>query len=356
LTILFLRCYGSIDWTNLQKLEKPRGGIWMSATVPQTLGESTKQRSLDPLPAGIVASSVTPFAGEGKIDLQLLKPHIDWLIGEGVNGLSPLGSSGEFCALEIEDRKRVLEKAIELNNGRVALWAGTHHYSTRSTIELSKHAAAAGADALLIVPPYYMAPTAEQTMDHYRHIASAVDLPIILYLNIPLTFIDLKTDQLLALYHEGAIAAVKMSNPEPDRICQLLQEADGALRVYCGIDSVAFEGLCHGAHGWISGIPSIVPRAARALYEAIAVRGDLRAAREQWRLLSQLMRLEFSAYSSRGQGPHWFSVMKTTLNLIGPPVGDPQLPVQPMQADRLDELIGILKGLGYQVHGNAQWG
>jgi dihydrodipicolinate synthase/N-acetylneuraminate lyase len=320
-----------------------------TVTVHQTLGKSIKQGSSNPLPAGIVASSVTPFAGEGEIDLQLLKPHIDWLIAEGANGLSPLGSSGEFCALEVEERKRVLEKVIELNDGRVPLWAGTHHYSTRLTIELSKHAAAAGADALLIVPPYYMAPTAEQTMDHYRRIASAVDLPIVLYHNIPLTCVDLKTSQLLALYQEGAIAAVKMSNPEPDRICRLLQESDGALPVYCGIDSVAFEGLCHGAHGWISGIPSIVPRAARALYEAIAVRGDLHAAREQWRLLSALMRLEFSAYSGSGPGPHWFSVMKTTLNLIGPPVGDPQLPVQPMEGDRLDELIAILKGLGYKV-------
>ncbi len=320
-------------------------------TAPETLGKSTKERFLNPLPSGIVASCVTPFASEGEIDLQLLKPHIDWLIAEGANGLSPLGSSGEFCALEVDDRKRVLEKIIDLNDGRVALWAGTHHYSTRLTIELSKHAAAAGADALLIVPPYYMAPTPEQTMDHYRRIASAVDLPIILYHNIPLTCVDLRTEHLLALYQEGAIAAVKMSNPEPDRICQLLQQSGGALRVYCGIDSVAFEGLCHGAHGWISGIPTIVPRAARALYEAIAVHSDLRAAREQWRLLSQLMRLEFSAFSGRGQGPHWFSVMKTTLNLIGPPVGDPQLPVQPMQGDRLDELIGILKALGYQVPG-----
>jgi 4-hydroxy-tetrahydrodipicolinate synthase len=323
-------------------------------TVAEALEKSPKPKSSDPLPVGIVASCVTPFSREGEIDFQLLKPHIDWLIAEGANGLSPLGSSGEFCALEMEERKRVLEKVIELNDGRVPLWAGTHHYSTRSAIELSRHAAAAGADALLIVPPYYMAPTAEQTMDHYRRIASAVDLPIILYHNIPLTCVDLKTNQLLTLYREGVIAGVKMSNPEPDRICQLLQESEGALRVYCGIDSVAFEGLCHGAHGWISGIPSIVPRAARALYEAIALRGDLRAAREQWRLLSRLMRLEFSAFSGRGAGPHWFSVMKTTLNLIGPPVGDPQLPVQPMEAGRLDELIGILKGLGYEVHPTVQ--
>ena len=301
------------------------------------------------LPPGIVASSVTPFSGGGQIDYTRLKPHIDWLIGEGAAGLSPLGSSGEFSALEIDARKQLLEKVIEANDGRVSLWAGTHHYSTRSTVELSKHAEAAGADALLIVPPYYMSPTPEQTMDHFRRIAEAVSIPVVLYHNIPLTCVDLKTDQLLALFDEGAIAAVKMSNPEPDRICELLQDSRGALKVYCGIDSVAFEGLCHGAHGWISGIPSIVPRAARDLYEAIAVRGDLVSAREQWIPLAKLMRLEFSAYSQRGRGPHWFSVMKTTLNMIGPPVGDPELPVQPLEGKYHAELAEILVALGYQV-------
>ena len=73
-----------------------------TVTVPETLGKSKKLSPLDPLPAGIVASSVTPFTGEGEMDFQLLKPHIDWLIAEGANGLSPLGSSGEFCALEID--------------------------------------------------------------------------------------------------------------------------------------------------------------------------------------------------------------------------------------------------------------
>ena len=293
---------------------------------------------------------MTPFAKDGSLQIDRLKPHIDWLIGEGVAGLSPLGSSGEFTALEIDQRKRLLEEVIRLNDGRVSLWAGTHHYSTRATVDLSRHAAAAGADALLIVPPYYMAPTAEQTMDHYRRIAEAVDIPVILYHNVPLTCVDLKTDQLLTLFKEGAIAAVKMSNPEPDRICELLQETGGALRVYCGIDSVAFEGLCHGAHGWISGIPSIVPRAARNLYEAIAIRGDLQEARELWKPLSKLMRLEFSAYSKRADGPHWFSVMKTTLNMIGPPIGEPELPVQPLEQSYRRGLEGLLQELGYSVH------
>jgi dihydrodipicolinate synthase/N-acetylneuraminate lyase len=325
----------------------------MSTAVSDPSLASTRSSSDRALPPGIIASSVTPFAADGSIQIDRLKPHIDWLIREGVSGLSPLGSSGEFPVLEINERKRLLEEVIRLNDGRVSLWAGTHHYSTRATIDLSKHAAAAGADALLIVPPYYMAPTPEQTMDHYRRIADAVDVPIILYHNIPLTCVDLKTDQLLTLFREGAIASVKMSNPDPDRICELLQNSEGAMRVYCGIDSVAFEGLCHGAHGWISGIPSIVPRAARELYEAIAVHGDLQAARKQWQLLSPLMRLEFSAYSNRGKGPHWFSVMKATLNMIGPPVGEPELPVQPLEQSYHSELAGLLSALGYEVRHNS---
>ena len=319
----------------------------MTETVLQPRS-SSHMASDRALPAGIVASSITPFSPDGQMELDRLKAHINWLIEEGAHGLSPLGSSGEFVALELEDRKRLLDAVIRVNDGRVSLWAGTHHYSTRATIELSQHAQAAGADALLIVPPYYMAPTPKQTMDHYRRVAEAVDIPIILYHNIPLTCVDLKTDQLLTLYHDGAIAAVKMSNPEPDRICELLQESSG-LKVYCGIDSVAFEGLCHGAHGWISGIPSIVPRAAREFYETIALRGDLASARLQWKLLSKLMRLEFSAYSRKGDGAHWFSVMKATLNMIGPPVGEPELPVQSLEPEYRAELAELLSALGYQV-------
>lgn len=298
---------------------------------------------------GICASTVTPFDRDGQLRLELLPAHIDWIIGEGANAISPLGSSGEFCAMEIDDRKRVLEAAMAACNGRVPVVAGTHHYSTRLTIELSRHAERAGATALLIVPPYYMAPTPTQTMDHYRRVAEAVSIPIVLYHNIPLTAIDLKTQHLVTLFEERAIAGVKMSNPESERICQLLQATRGELFVYAGLDTVAFDGLCHGAHGWISGIPSIVPRAARVLYDAIAVEGNLEKARRQWRLLAPLMRLQFSSYLAQGEGTHWFSVMKATLNLIGPPVGEPVPPIAPLPSSDHPQLVKILSALGYTV-------
>lgn len=301
-----------------------------------------------PLFRGVCSSTVTPFTSGGELDLPRLPAHIDWIIAEGADAISPLGSSGEFTALEVSDRKRVLEAALAANHGRVPVVAGTHHYSTRYTIELSKHAERAGADALLIVPPYYMAPTPGQTMDHFRRIADAVSIPVVLYHNIPLTAIDLKTQHLVQLFEEKAIAGVKMSNPEPDRICQLLQATRGEFTVYAGLDTVAFEGLCHGAHGWISGIPSIVPRVARELYQAISVDSDLPRARKIWNRLAPLMRMQFASFLERGDGTHWFSVMKAVLNLIGPPVGDPQPPVLPLAATHRPELERIVRDLGYE--------
>ena len=140
-----------------------------------------------------------------------------------------------------------------------------------------------------------------------------------------------------------------MSNPEPDRICELLQATDSRLFVYAGIDTVAFEGLCHGAHGWISGIPSMVPGAAKRLYEAISIRGDLKQARILWKQLGPLMRLQFSAYHSKGDGAHWFSVMKAALNMIGPPIGDPCPPVLPLDPIYRQQLAASLRSLGYNV-------
>ena len=298
---------------------------------------------------GVCASTSTPFKPDGSLALERLPAHINWIINEGAHAISPLGSSGEFTAMEVSDRKRVLEAVLAANAGRVPVVAGTHHYSTRLTIELSKHAEQAGADALLIVPPYYMAPTPSQVMEYYRRVADAVSIPIILYHNVPLTAVDLKTDHLVKLFEERVIGGVKMSNPEPDRICELLQATDSRLFVYAGIDTVAFEGLCHGAHGWISGIPSMVPGAAKRLYEAISIRGDLKEARILWKQLGPLMRLQFSAYHSRGDGAHWFSVMKAALNMIGPPIGDPCPPVLPLDPVYRQQLSASLCSLGYKV-------
>ncbi len=323
---------------------------YMFCVLSAVSGGDTRHLEVAVLVNGIVASSVTPFSPTGELNLDLLPAHINWLIGEGVSGLSPLGSAGEFVALEVTDRKRLLEGVLAANDGRVHVMAGTHHYATHLAVELSRHAQTAGAHSLLVVPPYYMAPSVPQAMDHYRRLADAVSIPVVLYHNASGTRVDLRTEHLVQLFDEGAIAGVKMSNSDPDRISSLLQATGGRLVVYAGIDTVAFEGLCHGAHGWISGIPSIVPRAARELYETVAVRGDLASARRQWRALAPLMRLVFAGHiHGTGLEPHWLSIMKAALNMIGPPVGNPLPPVQPLDEATARVLAALLRDLGYAV-------
>jgi len=297
------------------------------------------------LPHGIVASSVTPFDADGRVALDRVHLHIDWLIEQGVDGISPLGSSGEFAALELADRKRVLEAAIAAVSGRTQVLAGTHHYTTAGTVELSVHAERAGANALLIVPPYYMVPTRAQVMDHYRAVAAAVSIPVVLYHNVINVGMELREEEILKLHEEGVLAGVKFSHSAADTIFDLVQGGGDDLTVYVGVDTVAFEGLCYGAHGWISGIPSIAPRAARRLYEAIAVAGDLAAAREEWQRLLPLVRLEFAGIGE-GDEPHWFSVMKAALNLlIGSGVGDPVPPLTAVSPEHLHELTNVLRSL-----------
>jgi dihydrodipicolinate synthase/N-acetylneuraminate lyase len=308
----------------------------------QTMPDEKVARSL---PRGIVASSITPFDHDGGVALDKVHLHIDWLIEQGVDGISPLGSSGEFAALEIADRQRVLEAAIQAVGGRTPVLAGTHHYTTAGTVKLSVHAERAGADALLIVPPYYMVPTRTQVMDHYRAVAAAVSIPIVLYHNVINVGMELRPEEILKLHQEGVLTGVKFSHSAAGTIFDLVQGGPD-LTVYVGVDSVAFEGLCYGAHGWISGIPSIAPRAARRLYEAIAIAGDLAAARAEWERLLPLVRLEFAGID-QGDDPHWFSVMKAALNLlIGPGVGDPVRPLATVSPEYLQELKNVLHSLG----------
>jgi 4-hydroxy-tetrahydrodipicolinate synthase len=134
----------------------------------------------------------------------------------------------------------------------------------------------------------------------------------------------------------------------PDRLVELLQATGGKLPIYAGYDFVAMEGLCHGVHGWISGLPSIVPAAAVKLYKAVIAQ-DLVAARKQWALLSPLMRFMFDSRNNQHDGAHSIAVMKAALNMIGPDVGVPQLPIAKLDAPRQGKLASMLSALGYEI-------
>jgi dihydrodipicolinate synthase/N-acetylneuraminate lyase len=158
--------------------------------------------------------------------------------------------------------------------------------------------------------------------------------------------------ELAKLHEEGAIGGVKYSNMLPDRMVDLLQATNDRLPVYAGIDFVAFETLCHGGYGWISGIPSIVPKAANRLYRAIVVDGDLKQARELWKDLAPLMRFIFETRTNHVDGAHWLGIMKASLNMTGPDVGEPLPPSGSIDTAQKKKLAGLLKALGYEIKSN----
>ena len=204
-----------------------------------------------PLPHGVVASSVTPFRKDGSLDFPAFKPHLDWLISEGVAGISPLGSSGEFFALESDDRKKVVEAQLEAIDGRVPTMVGSHHYSTRIAIDLSKHAEKAGADALLIVPPYYGLPTVAGVMDHYRRIAEAVSIPINLY-HIPGTSeVAITIELLKAMMKYPHLAGIKDSSGNWENTETMLKRFPG-FKIFPSSEGVLVKAMRLGAAGCIT--------------------------------------------------------------------------------------------------------
>src|SRR5215475_15964607 len=133
---------------------------------------------------GILAAISTPFGADGEVDEGRLRSHVDFLIENGLHGLVPCGSTGEFAALTLDERKRVSEIVIEQAAGRVPVAPQTGSTRTAEAVELSKHAAAAGADAILVVQPFYEAPTRREVIEYFATVGEAAGIPVIAY-NLP---------------------------------------------------------------------------------------------------------------------------------------------------------------------------
>ena len=296
-------------------------------------------------PVGIYAPSVTAFNADESLNQKGIRAFVRFLLDSGVHGLAPLGSAGEFIALTENERMQAMEWTLNEVNGEVPVYAGTGHYSTRATIELSQHAYRNGAKGLMIMPPYLLRPPKQDVLDHFRRIREAVPLPIMVY-NVPiLAGIELTPADIKLLYEEDVVHSVKWSHVEVSRIhdTRLLCGSDFA--VFVGIDLIGLEGLAAGADGYIGGLTMIVPRLARQLFEMVS-QCDLAGARKLWERLLPLIQFEYRAIFSASGDPHWLAVCREAASLRGIAVGLPRAPLRPLSAEHRQELLTILEGLG----------
>lgn len=236
---------------------------------------------------GSIVALVTPMFADGSLDLDAFRRLIDWHIGEDTDAIVAVGTTGESSTVSIEEHCELLRVAVEHAAGRIPIIAGTGGNSTAEAIELTRYAQKIGAAASLSVVPYYNKPGQEGMYRHFRTIAEAVDLSLILY-NVPgRTAADLSVETTLRLAHVPGIAGIKDATGNIERGAWLLKKAPENFAVYSGDDASAIALMLLGGQGNISVTANLAPRAMHALCMA-AMRGDLDTAR---RLHFQLLSL-----------------------------------------------------------------
>ena len=228
---------------------------------------------------GSIPAIVTPMHPDGSLDLKGLRKLIDWHIEQGTDAIVIVGTTGESPTVSVEEHSELIRVAVEHTNKRIPIIAGTGGNSTSEAIELTDYARKVGADASLLVVPYYNRPTQEGMYQHFRKIAEAVDLPAILY-NVPgRTVADMSNETILRLAQIPGIIGVKDATGNIARGSDLIRLAPKSFAVYSGDDATAMALMFCGGKGNISVVANIAPKAMHELCVA-AMAGDVKTAVE----------------------------------------------------------------------------
>jgi 4-hydroxy-tetrahydrodipicolinate synthase len=268
---------------------------------------------------GSFTALVTPF-GNGSVDEKAFRDLVEWQIAEGTNGLVPVGTTGESPTLSHDEHKNVVEWCVAQADGRVPVVAGAGSNSTREAVELSQHAEKAGADAVLVVTPYYNKPTQEGLYQHYKAINDAIGIPIIIYNIPPRSVIDMSVDTMKRLYELKNIAGVKDATANMARVSQQRADCGPDFNQLSGEDITALGFNAHGGHGCISVTSNVAPRLCSE-FQAACGRGDYAAA---LKIQDKLAPLHQNLFVETSPAP-----VKYAMSLIGKCTETVRLPMVP---------------------------
>lgn len=287
---------------------------------------------------GSYAVMVTPMTKEQEVDEKGLRENIDWYIDEGIAGICPLGSTGEFVSLTKEERLRVAKIAVEHINGRVPCIIGTAAETTRETIEYTKHAKEIGADGVLIINPYYCKPADNEIYEHFRAVSEAVDIPIMLYNNPWTSGIDMKPELIAKICQLKNIDYVKEASMEIRRVRDIIRLTGGKAKVFCGTDDLAFESFMLGAVGWISVCANIIPGMSQQLFDLVE-QGQIDKAKELYQKMLPLL----DVIENSGK---LVQVVKASVNKIGHAAGPCRFPRLPLTEEEEASVDKVLRDMG----------
>jgi 4-hydroxy-tetrahydrodipicolinate synthase len=268
---------------------------------------------------GSFTALVTPF-NNGSVDEKAFRNLVEWQIAEGTNGLVPVGTTGESPTLSHQEHQDVVAWCVDQARGRVPVVAGAGSNSTKEAVDLAQHAEKVGADAVLVVSPYYNKPTQEGLYQHFKAINDAIGIPILMY-NIPSrSVIDISVDTMKRLYELKNIAGVKDATANMARVSQQRAAIGEDFNQLSGEDITALGFMAHGGHGCISVTSNVAPRLC-AEFQAACLRGDYRAA---LKLQDKLAPLHINLFIETSPAP-----AKYALSLLGKCSNTLRLPMVP---------------------------
>lgn len=283
---------------------------------------------------GVFPAIITPFK-DGEVDYQGLEENINFLIDNGVSGIVSVGTTGESPTLTYEEHKKVIEKSIEVADGKIKVIAGAGSNSTVEAVEFSQHAEDVGADGVLLITPYYNKPTQEGLKRHFGEIAGAINVPIVLY-NVPSrTAVNLEPETIKYLYEEYSnVTAVKEANPNLSQVSEISELCD--IQILSGNDELTLPIISLGGCGVVSVIANIVPKEMVQMVN-YALEGKFDKAKEIHYKLFPLMKLMFVETNP--------IPIKTAMNLLNMPAGELRLPLCDMSEENKLKLKKTLMDL-----------
>jgi dihydrodipicolinate synthase/N-acetylneuraminate lyase len=241
--------------------------------------------------AGVFPAATTQFDSALRLDLPATQAVQVALVRDGVHGLVVLGTVGENNSLNPDEKRAVLKATVEAVGGKVPIITGVSEFTTANAVAYARDAERIGVDGLMVLPAMVYVPTPAELEQHFRSVAEATGLPIMLYNNPPAYRVNIDFDTLARLAELPNIVAIKESAPDPRRFTDLFNTFAERFVLFAGLDDVAFEGLCLGARGWVSGLTNAFPRESLLFYEALRA-GDLERARRIYRWFMPLLHLD----------------------------------------------------------------
>ena len=290
---------------------------------------------------GVFVVLVTPFTAQGRVDTTGLRQNVRWLVKQGVHGVIPLGSTGEFASLDDAQSAQVLDTTMEAVDGRISVVVGAGAETTGRAIANTQRAAAAGASGVLVIPPWYYTPDPDELVEHYRRIGDASTVPVMIYNNPFTSKVDIPPEALARMSKFPHIEYVKESSGDIRRIAQIRTLTDERLKIFCGWEDMAYESFLMGASGWVCVIGNVVPRMAVRLFELVAEEGNIE---EGWTLYKKMLpMLRYLEYEGKTQKA--LKYMLDCMGLQGGMCSSPKLLLGEADKATLDVLMD---GLGIE--------